>query len=354
MNHRAGGTPYYKAMRLLATLDPPAALAAAAESDEPLLAYRALTEYAIDKGDQQRFLDLLRAAHAEDAYQLLSVVPAIAKWGTDDRFISDLTAELVNGLPEDFGPVDAIYLFDLLPAIGFQRIDPVLLKRAITQTIGAVTRPGFNLPELRKPSTFQLRGQTVITRSLSEAALFRALAVGAVVDEAEFLTPVLKAITWAPLLKGMKAADLPTVLTAMEIAPKPVASNEQMDQLLARAREPGLDARQYDAINRLAAELLATLADSQRLNAIASLYTASLHWPAGEQQQDATRKYVSEIERLATFDNPLRDTLVERLDDIVSRLGRDPAKWPDRMKSRSLLLRYYVRRVERTLEAAPR
>ena len=344
VTRNAGGMAYYKAMRVLAELDIQVAVPRAAESNDPLLAYRALTESVLD--DRRLFLDLLKAAHGRGAYGLPSVHAAIRKWHGDEIFLEDMAATLVNGLPEDLGPEEAIYLFDALGEIGPASIDRALLRRAITTVAKAVVQPGFDLPEYRRPTVFRIHGQKIQTQTLSEAALLRALAFGAAVDEREFLTPVLKRLTWAPALKGMKFDELSEALRPVAgpvEAPGVPVTSPKVAQILAQARSGNLTETWT---------LLESLDDETRIDAIAKLYTDSLGWPKSVSQEDVARKYVSEIERLGSIDSGvvhrLRDSgeLVRRLDEIAVRLGRDPAKWPDRLKSRSLLLRRFVYRVE--------
>ena len=380
---RQGGMAYYYAMRTFAGLDFDAAVAAAAESSDPMLAYRALTEQAFYVDDRERFLKLLEVAHGHDAYGLQSIYLALQRWSDDEIFVKDLTAQLVNGLPEDASPNDAIYLFEAFRAIGPESIDKALLRRAITAVSNAVLQPGFDLPELRQPTLFRIHGQTITTHSLSEAAFLRALAFSAAIDEKEFLSGVYKLVSWAPLLKGLQLEDLAEALRPLGSAPRtfvppPVEDVEEVPDLritpfdealpiiralrlpknkvrllLELAQRPGLTDMECGRINHAFGGLLESLGDAARLDAMASLYATSLAWPRMEEQDEVTVMHAREIERLASINEPfaarIRDSgdLLIRLDDILARLGRVPAKWPEtRLRNRSLLLRHYVYEVE--------
>ena len=349
-----GGLAYYKAMRILADLDLQTAITSATESNDPLLAYRALTESVMD--DRMLFLDLLKSAHDQEAYGVPSVHAAIQKWRSDEIFIKDLSAALVNGLPEDLGPEEAIYLFEALREIGPESIDRKLLERAITAVARTMMQPGQNLPEYRKPTVFRIKGQMVTTQTLPEAALLRALAFVTALDDSDFLSPALKRLPWMPALLGLKLIDLQEALRPVETlaAPLPPPSprpHPQLEALLDQARQSAFEQSKTTMFGKL----LEDVDDAARIEAIARLYDASLSWPKGVEREDVGRKYVSEIERLGRIDSPvghrLRDSgdLVNRLDTVAAQLGRDPATWPARLKSRSLLLRRFVHRVEQSV-----
>jgi hypothetical protein len=377
------GNACYYAMRTLAGLDIEAALEAA-DTNEWQQSYRALIEQAVYNDDPTLLFQVLNQAHRQRHFVLPPIYEALAKWGEDDQFVRDLTRNLVNGFPAEPTPDDAIFLFGLFSAVGPPRIDADVIRRAVEQTLSAVTRPSFNVADpFPFQATFEVHVQIILTYSRAEAAFLTALAFGVAIDEKAYFNDTTRLARWASTLKGLTIENLAAEVKSLsggEMRPTPPGRGvpelvpdlrttpfDEAMLAIAQVRTPalrgpllgelarrgGLTEVQYTRLYNSYRDLLPNLDEYNRLDAVAALYSASLAWPHIPEQERAVALYVSELQRLAVLNHRygagMRDSgdLVDRLDLIVKHLGRVPSKWPECVRDNpSLLLRHLVYEAE--------